>query len=122
MSSAEAASQNLNNTPSLTGGIPTRSADLGPSIVFLVLFVGALGGLVWRMVDRRSRWWVLIRPIVFVILQIAGGIIRAIISTGHYASGWFIGDQICALVSPSPLSVSRARAHAKLAVRLHRRL
>ncbi|KAL7006481.1 hypothetical protein EMMF5_003902 [Cystobasidiomycetes sp. EMM_F5] len=66
--------------PALTGGVPLKSQDLAASIIFAAAFAPLLPLAIWRLVKKESRLLVLIRPAVFIQLQIVGYAIRAALS------------------------------------------
>jgi hypothetical protein len=53
--------------------------------------------IIWRLSswgDRERRIWSLVRPVIFVQLQIAAYIIRAILANGNTNETLYIVDQI----------------------------
>ncbi|WRT65598.1 uncharacterized protein IL334_002543 [Kwoniella shivajii] len=76
-----------------TGGFPT-SADLAPSIVFLVLYVLVTPLLLWRWARKSDRTLILIRPTIFHTCRIAMLAIRAYMSKNTYGEGLLIAELV----------------------------
>ncbi|KAL8276561.1 hypothetical protein RQP46_011051 [Phenoliferia psychrophenolica] len=81
----------------LTGGIPIKSQDLAPSIVFIIFYALAFPVCIWRLAKLESRCWTLLRPAVFIVARIVTFIFRAMQANGNYAQSLFIGEQILLL-------------------------
>lgn len=64
------------------------------SIIFLIAYATLAPLVIFRLIKRETRCWVLIRPALFVQTRIGTWIIRAVMSKGNYASGWFIAEQV----------------------------
>jgi hypothetical protein len=70
----------------MTGGLAT-SADLAPSIIFIILYVLAAGVYIWRLTRAEDRSLLLIRPGIFVVVRLASLILRAVMSKNTYGIG-----------------------------------
>ncbi|QRV89213.1 proteophosphoglycan protein [Ceratobasidium sp. AG-Ba] len=79
---------------SITGGIPIKSQDLAPSIIFIVAYVILTPLAVFRIARKESRSTTLIRPTIFIVVRIATYIMRAIQANGNYAEALFIVEQV----------------------------
>lgn len=91
-------SGNSTSTPDLSkfnfpGGFPA-SMDLAPSIVFLIAYLVTVPLFVWRIVKRESRSKILIRPGVFLAVQLGGLGLRAYMSKAHYGEGELIAELV----------------------------
>ncbi|QRW03382.1 proteophosphoglycan protein [Ceratobasidium sp. AG-Ba] len=67
---------------SITGGIPIKSQDLAPSIIFIVAYAILIPLAVFRIVRKESRSTTLIRPAIFIVVRIATYILRALQANG----------------------------------------
>ncbi|WWC60221.1 uncharacterized protein I303_102787 [Kwoniella dejecticola CBS 10117] len=76
-----------------TGGFPT-SADLAPSIVFLILYALTIPVLLWRWFRKSDRTTILIRPTVFQACRIGMLVIRAYMSKNTYGEGLLIAELV----------------------------
>ncbi|WVW80032.1 hypothetical protein I302_102005 [Kwoniella bestiolae CBS 10118] len=76
-----------------TGGFPT-SADLAPSIVFLVIYAFAIPLLLFRWFRRSDRTTLLIRPTIFLVCRIGMLVIRAYMSKNTYGEGLLIAELV----------------------------
>ncbi|CAE6426295.1 unnamed protein product [Rhizoctonia solani] len=79
---------------SITGGIPTKSQDLAPSIIFIIAYACLVPLAAWRLTSKASRSTTLIRPAIFVLVRIATYIMRAVQSNGNYSETLFIVEQV----------------------------
>ncbi|CAE6482118.1 unnamed protein product [Rhizoctonia solani] len=79
---------------SITGGIPTKSQDLAPSIIFIIAYACIVPLAAWRLTSKASRSTTLIRPAIFVLVRIATYIMRAVQSNGNYSETLFIVEQV----------------------------
>ncbi|QRV74436.1 proteophosphoglycan protein [Ceratobasidium sp. AG-Ba] len=79
---------------SITGGIPIKSQDLAPSIIFIVAYAILIPLAVFRIVRKESRSTTLIRPAIFIVVRIATYILRALQANGNYAEALFIVEQV----------------------------
>ncbi|KEP47862.1 putative proteophosphoglycan protein [Rhizoctonia solani 123E] len=79
---------------SITGGIPTKSQDLAPSVIFIIAYACIVPLAAWRLASKASRSTTLIRPAIFVLVRIATYIMRAIQSNGNYSETLFIVEQV----------------------------
>ncbi|WWC87771.1 uncharacterized protein L201_002663 [Kwoniella dendrophila CBS 6074] len=86
---AYAAISNIN----FTGGFPT-SADLAPSIVFIVLYAICTPLLFWRWLGKSDRTVILIRPTIFLVCRIAMCAIRAYMAKNKYGEGLLIAELV----------------------------
>ncbi|WWC68705.1 uncharacterized protein I206_102639 [Kwoniella pini CBS 10737] len=76
-----------------TGGFPT-SADLAPSIVFLILYALTVPVLLWRWFRKSDRTTLLIRPTIFQACRIGMLVIRAYMSKNTYGAGLLIAELV----------------------------
>ncbi|KAG8741721.1 hypothetical protein FRC10_002548 [Ceratobasidium sp. 414] len=79
---------------SITGGIPTKSQDLAPSIIFIVAYACLIPIAVFRLAKKESRSTTLIRPAIFIIVRLATYIMRAVQANGNYGETLFIVEQV----------------------------
>ncbi|KAG9095890.1 hypothetical protein FS749_009527 [Ceratobasidium sp. UAMH 11750] len=79
---------------SLTGGIPTKSQDLAPSIIFIIAYACLIPLAIFRLAKKESRSTTLIRPAVFVLVRLATYIMRAVQAGGNYGETLFIVEQV----------------------------
>lgn len=89
-----------------TGGFPTLHQDLGPCILFGILYLITTGVTGWRISQyRRCKrvFWSFIRMTIFQLLRITTMILRAvdgkniqdiIEGKGNFNEGLFIGEQV----------------------------
>ncbi|KAK4053523.1 hypothetical protein OIV83_001691 [Microbotryomycetes sp. JL201] len=86
------------NGLALLGGYPIKSQDLAACIVFVAAYALVIPLVLRRLVSKRTRSPLLIRPTIFVALRIATYIIRAIQATSSGSSiGLYIADQVLLL-------------------------
>ncbi|WVQ64802.1 uncharacterized protein L199_002971 [Kwoniella botswanensis] len=83
---------NLNDI-NFTGGFPT-SADLAPSIVFLVVYALMIPVLGFRWFRRDDRSTLLIRPTIFLVCRIGMLVIRAYMAKNTYGEGLLIAELV----------------------------
>ncbi|KAJ1307129.1 hypothetical protein OPQ81_001247 [Rhizoctonia solani] len=82
---------------SITGGIPIKSQDLAPSVIFIIAYACLVPLAIWRLASKASRSTTLIRPAIFIIARIVTYVIRAVQSNGDYSEGLFIAEQVLLL-------------------------
>ncbi|KAF8597661.1 hypothetical protein BDV93DRAFT_527253 [Ceratobasidium sp. AG-I] len=92
----------MSNSPSfsglsITGGIPTKSQDLAPSIIFIIAYLCLTPLAIFRLARKESRSTTLIRPAIFILARIATYIVRAIQANGSYTETIFIVEQVLLL-------------------------
>jgi hypothetical protein len=61
------------------GGIPTAKG-IAPSITFLVIYLALLAELIWRVMNKVSRTWILFRVVVFSLARMVAFTTRLIIA------------------------------------------
>ncbi|KAI5477000.1 hypothetical protein MNV49_006958 [Pseudohyphozyma bogoriensis] len=81
----------------LLGGIPTKSGDLAPSIIFLLCYFAITPIAVYRIITPSSRCFTLIRPVIFILVRIATFIVRSVQAAGTETKNIFIAEQILLL-------------------------
>ncbi|KAG8751050.1 hypothetical protein FRC12_012623 [Ceratobasidium sp. 428] len=79
---------------SITGGVPTRSQDLAPSIIFVIAYACLIPLAGFRLAKKESRSTTLIRPAIFILVRLATYIMRAIQANGNYRQTLFIVEQV----------------------------
>ncbi|KAH7097400.1 hypothetical protein BKA62DRAFT_759975 [Auriculariales sp. MPI-PUGE-AT-0066] len=94
-----------NSTLIAPGVVPTH-ADFAPSIVFTLAYALLLPVAIWKFASRKTRCKEYIEPAIFILVQLAGWIIRIVLtqqtkmSTGLIAAESFlIGGTVVLIVN-----------------------